>query len=106
MKVKVDTFLKGENLGGATSKSPVEATINSVKLIPAKELPYASDEDALQLNVTVNGEEFDWTPNKTSLRAIIKLYDDESDAWIGEKISLYSIEQSAFGKVQQIIYVA
>lgn len=106
MKVRVDTFLKGDHLGGATSKTPVEVKINSVKMVPAKDLPYESDEDALQLGVTVNAIEYDWTPNKTSLKSIIKAFGDESDDWVGKSVNVYSAEQVAFGKPQQVIYVA
>jgi hypothetical protein len=104
MKVRVDTFLKGENLGDATSKTPVTGTIKGVKLIAAKDLPYESENDAYQLSMVVKGEEYDWTPNKTSLKEIVRVFGDESDNWTDKTIGLYSVEQSAFGKVQQIVY--
>lgn len=104
MKVRVDSFLKGENLGGATSKTPVTAVIKGVKWIEAKDLPYESEDGAYQLSVIVNGVDYDWTPNKTSLRQIVAKHGDESDNWTDKEIGVYSVEQSAFGKVQQIVY--
>ena len=106
MKIVIDSFLKGENLGGATSKTPATAIIKGVRWVEAKDVPYdlGDAEGVYQLEVTVGGKDYDWSPNKTSLRQIVAKYGDESDAWTGKEIGLYSVEQNAFGKVQQIIY--
>ena len=104
MKVKVDSFLTAEVLGGATSKSPVEAEIVSVKFIEAADLPFKSEEGKYELRVSVNDEEYDWTANKTSLRAIVGAYGDESDNWAGKTVHLYSVEQNVSGQIKQVVY--
>ena len=43
--------------------------------------------------------------NKTSLRKIIEYWGDESDDWMGKKLSVKIIEQQAFGELKKIIYV-
>lgn len=104
MKVKVDTFLKAENLEGATSKKPIKGTILAVKFIEAKDLGFQSEEGKHELRVAVGGDEYDWMANKTSLRAIVAKYGDESDEWTNKEISLFSVEQSVAGEIKQVVY--
>ena len=104
MKVKVDSFLRAEDLNGATSKSPVEAEIVGAKFIEAKDLGFKSDEGRFELQVRIDGETFDWLANKTSLRAIVKTYGDESDEWSDKTIKMYSVEQNVGGEIKQVIY--
>ena len=107
MKVKVDSYLKAENLNGATMKSPLEAMIVSTKLIPAKDLNFKSEEDRWELRVSLGSEkieEYDWTPNKTSLREIIKAHGDESDAWAGKTVKLYSVTENVSGEMKEVVY--
>ena len=104
MKVKVDSFLSAAVLGDATSKSPVEAEILAVRFIEAADLPFTSEEGRYELRVSVNGDEYDWTANKTSLKAIVAAYGDESDDWVGKKVNLYSVEQNVAGQIKQVVY--
>jgi hypothetical protein len=106
MKVKVDTFLKAENLGEATKKNPMEGQIIGVIFKEASELGFASKEGRYELKVMVNAEEYDWLANKTSLRAIIAAYGEESDAWVGQKIKLYPLEQNVSGEIKQVVYAS
>jgi len=104
MKVKVDSFLTAAVLDGATSKTPVDGIIQSVKLIPKEELGFKSEEDKYELQVTVKGETYGWMANKTSLRAIVTKFGSESDLWKGKKISLYSMESNVAGEIRDVIY--
>ena len=104
MKVEVSSFLRAEDLNGATLENPVEVTVKELKLVPAQELAFPSDEDKYELTVELNGQPFDWLVNKTSLKAIITVYGSESDAWIGKKFSLFSTPQNVSGKMKQVIY--
>jgi len=104
VKVKIDTFLKAEDLLGATSKTPLDAVIVTATLIPAAELPFQSDEDKWELVVQIQGVNFEWLPNKTSLREFVKAYGDESDNWTDKPIKLYSVEQNVGGKIKQVVY--
>ena len=103
-KIKVDTFLKAEDLDGATSKAPMESEIVAMTLVPISELGFASDEDRWEIKVKVKEEEYDWLANKTSLRAFVAAFGDETDTWMGKKIKLYSVEQNVGGKIKQVVY--
>lgn len=106
MKVKTDTFLRGENLTGATSKSPIEVEILGVVWKLPSELAFKTQdgEGRFEIRVMVNGEEYDWLPNKTSLRSFVSVFGDESDNWIGKKIKMYSVEQNVSGEIKQVVY--
>ncbi len=104
MKVKIDSFLKAEDLDGATSKNPVEATIVSLKYIEPSDLKFQSEEGKFELKVSLNGEEYDWLANKTSLRSFSSAFGDESDNWIGKTIKMYAVEQNVGGKIKQVVY--
>ena len=104
MKIKVDTFLTAAALGGATSKTPVKGVIQSVKLIKKEDLGFKSEEDRHELKVLVNGEEYDWLANKTSLRTFIAKFGDDSDDWEGQEINLYSMESNVAGEIRDVIY--
>ncbi len=106
MKVKVDSFLKAENLEGATSKSPIAGVILSVKFIEAKELAFKSEEGRFELRVLVGDDEYDWMANKTSLKSIIAAFGDESDNWLKKEIKLYAVEQNVSGDIKQVVYAA
>lgn len=104
MKVKVDSFLSATVLGGASSKNPVEAEIVSVKFIEKDDLPFKSEEGRYELVVRFNDDEYSWTANKTSLKAIVAAYSDESDNWAGKTVHLYSVEQNVSGQIKQVVY--
>lgn len=106
MKVKVDSFLRAEDLNGATSKTPVEFDVLNVKFIKPEDLPFPSEDGKYEMKVGKNGEEFDWLVNKSSLRILCAAFGDESDAWVGKTIKLYSVEQKVGVNVKQVIYVA
>lgn len=104
MKIKVDTFLKAENLGGATSSAPVEGEIKGVIFKAAEDLGFKSEEGRHELRVLINGEEYDWLANKTSLRTLISAFGDDSDAWVGKKAKFYSLEQNVGGEIKKVVY--
>ena len=104
MKIKIDSFLKAEDLNGATSKAPVEGKIVDVRLVPADELGFKSEEDRYELKVELNGQTHEWLANKTSLRVFEKAFGDDSDNWLDKTIKLYSVEQNVSGKIKDVIY--
>lgn len=103
-KVRVDNVLRAELLGGATRTTPAVATIVSVKLILAADLPFQSEDDKWEVTVSLNDEEFVWLPNKTTLKSFIAAWGDESDDWAGKTIGLYSLSQPVSGKVKEVVY--
>src|SRR3990167_1855080 len=103
-KVTLDNFLRAEVLEGATKKEPKDGVIKEVNLIAAGDLAFQSDTDRWELTVEVDGEPFTWLANKTSLKAIIAAYGDESDDWTEKKIKLYVLSQNVKGEVRDICY--
>lgn len=104
MKVKIDSFLRAETLGGATIKEPKTAKVVNLKIVLASELPFKSEEDKYELTVELGGELYTWFPNKTSLRAIVTAHGDESDNWVGKELKLYSVTQNVSGEMKEVIY--
>lgn len=103
-KVRVDNVLRAELLGGATKAAPAAATIVSVRLIPAAELPFKSEDDKWEVTVLFNDEELNWFPNKTTLKSFIAAWGDESDDWSGKTMGLYSLTQNVGGEIKNVIY--
>ena len=69
-------------------------------------LPTDPDKERFQMTVELpNLERKKMSANKTSLRKIIEYWGDESNDWIGKKLSVKIIEQQAFGELKKIIYV-
>ncbi len=104
MKVKVDSFLRAESINNATSATPAEGIIKGFKVVDADDLGFKSDSDRNELTVLVDGEEYQWLPNKTSLRAIIAAYGDESNDWAEKPIKLYAVDQNVSGQMKKVVY--
>jgi hypothetical protein len=104
MKVKVDSILRAENLVGGTPEKPIKGLISFVAFIEAKDLGFKSEEGRYEVTVNINGEEWDWMPNKTSLKVLIKEFGDESDKWDGKTIGLYALDQSVAGELKKVTY--
>jgi len=106
MKVKLDSFLKAENLGNATPKAPQEAVIKTVKFIEPEDLKFKSEEGRYELSVDFGEEEYLWMANKTSLRVFLKEWGDESSEWIDKKIGLYALSQNVSGEMKEVVYAS
>lgn len=108
-KVTVDNLINGDTpeLKDATKKAPVEGTIKKVELIPAEDLPEQFEDrenDRWEVTVAIGERELKWLPNKTSLKAIIAAYGDESDDWTGKKIGLFVVDQAVRGEMKRVPY--
>lgn len=104
MKLVLDNFLKPALLGDATKEKPVIAVVKKVQLKTPADLRFETDEDKHELTLELNGEIKTWLANKTSLRAIMEVFGDETDKWIGKKISLWTIHQNVKGKLTRATY--
>jgi UDP-glucose 4-epimerase len=109
MKVKVDNNINGETpaLKGSTKDNPVKAIIKKVELVAAEDLPEQFDnreDDRYQLVVTLGEDMLKWMPNKTSLKSIIAVLGDESDAWLDKEIGIFLIDQNVSGKMKKVAY--
>lgn len=52
-----------------------------------------------------NGKIRDWIPNKTSLKKLIELYDDDTDKWLGKKATFEIVKQNVRGEMKDVIFV-
>lgn len=104
MKITLDNFLRAEVLEGATKKDPKEGIIKEVNLIAASDLAFESETDRYELTVEVEGEQYTWLANKTSMKEFVKAWTDESDEWIDKEIQLYSLSQNVRGEIRDVVY--
>jgi hypothetical protein len=51
-----------------------------------------------------NGQMKTWTPNKTSIRALAKVFGDDMDSWIGKKVQLTISKQNVRGEMKDVLY--
>jgi len=47
-----------------------------------------------------------WTPNKTSLRALAKVFGDDADFWVGKRVKITVSKQNVRGKMIDVLYGA
>lgn len=47
----------------------------------------------------------DWIPNKTSIKRLIELYDDDTDKWIGKKATFEIVKQNVRGEMKDVVFV-
>ena len=60
---------------------------------------------SVAFTVEIEGREFSYRPNKTSIRIIgKKLGSMDSAIWVGKEIGLYSIQQIVNGKTKKAIF--
>ncbi|KKM26155.1 hypothetical protein LCGC14_1587640 [marine sediment metagenome] len=48
----------------------------------------------------------DWIPNKTSIKKLVGMWDDNTDAWIGKTAKFELAKQNVRGEMKDIIFVA
>lgn len=64
------------------------------------------EEKRLYMKIQLSdGNELDYYPNKTSIKAMAKLEGFEMDHWIGKVFEFYTNKQNAFGKKLVVLYV-
>lgn len=51
-----------------------------------------------------NGKSKIWTPNKTTLKRMAKVFGDDADTWIGQKVRLEIVKQNVRGEMRDVIY--
>jgi len=53
-----------------------------------------------------NGKVRDWIPNKTSIKKLVSMWDDDTDKWIGKVAKFKLSEQNVRGEMKDIIFIA
>lgn len=104
MQIDIDIFLSPEVLGDADKLNPAVGIIKVVNIREAASLPFESQSDRYELLVELNGIEYNWFANKTSLRALTVKHGRASENWVGKKIRLWTVEQNVQGKMRKVIY--
>jgi len=51
-----------------------------------------------------NGKTKIWTPNKTTLKKLAKIFGDDSDTWIGKRVKLSVAKQNVHGEMRDVLY--
>jgi len=105
--MKVDTgdiYLTADELEGATQKNPKPAVIKGIEKKKAEDLPFESKTDRYQIAVEMDGEQYKWLANKTSLRKLAKKYGTESENWIDKTVNLWTAQQNVGGVMKDVIY--
>ncbi len=57
----------------------------------------------LNLGISLNGRELIYTPGKTALRALQKVWGLDSKAWVGKKASVDFIKMNSFGELKNVL---
>ena len=73
-----------------------------------KEMPQQGGEDVKKLVLPIklsNGKVRDWIPNKTSLKKLIELYDDDTEKWLGKNATFEIVKQNVRGEMKDVIFV-
>lgn len=104
MKIETDIYLTADELEGATQKNPKVAVIKSIEKKKAEDLPFESKTDRYEIVVEIEGEQYKWLANKTSIRKLAKKYGTESENWIGKTVNLWTAQQNVGGAMKNVIY--
>jgi hypothetical protein len=104
MKIETDIYLTADELEGATQKTPKLAVIKGIEKKKAEDLPFESKTDRYEIVVEIEGEQYKWLANKTSVRKLAKKYTTESENWIGKKVNLWIAQQNVGGAMKNVIY--
>jgi hypothetical protein len=91
-------FLKADDLNG----KPVTLTISNVEM---ESLGQGKDKES-KLIVQFKGTEKKLVCNKTNANTIGKLYGDDTDAWLGQRITIKPMEVEFQGEMKLAIRVS
>lgn len=97
-KVFPSKYVAAADLNG----KPVTLTVKSITL---EEMVTHKDERVKKPVVWFERATKGFVMNVTNARTIADLYGDETDAWVGKRITIYPTRVPAFGKMQDCIRV-
>ena len=104
MKLEIDLYLTPDELENTTRQNPKTGIIKTINKKKADELPFESKIDRYEIGIEMEGEEYKWLPNKTSIRRLAKKFGRNSiEDWIGKKVKLYRTEQNIRGEVKGVV---
>lgn len=87
----------------AVKSGDVIEIIEKARYVSAEEATYGRS--YLEISVKLpNGNTKIWTPNKTTLKKLAKVFGDDTDNWIGKPVKLIVIKQNVRGEMRDVIY--
>lgn len=109
VKINIPIFLQGPMIH-SDKETPVRAIIKGAEFLEEDELGFKLKNEKLtgkyQLMIEIENTTYAWTANDTSLRNFITAWGQDSDAWIGREIVLWTKSQDVFGAIKEVIYGA
>jgi len=101
-------YLSGEEVIELTKGGPLIATIiGKGEIVEYKKQVEGKEkvDRKIQICVSLPGEEERfWSPNQTSMRAIIAKYGSDTEGWEGKNIKLKAVEQNVSGTFKKVVY--
>lgn len=58
---------------------------------------------ALNIDVLLNGRELIWTPGKTAMRAVQKVWGMDTKDWIGHKAQVDFVKMNSYGELKDVL---
>jgi len=86
-------YLKAENLKGG----------EIIEILAMGEVAEIQNKDGktksvLNYRVSVDGKEFEWTPNKTNGQQLMEAWGEDDEKWVGKKFQVEIVKTISFGK--------
>jgi hypothetical protein len=101
-------YLSGDEVIEMSKAGPLVATIvGQGEIVEYKKQVDGKEkiDRRIQICVELPGEEQRfWSPNQTSMRAIIAKYGSSTEAWEGKSIKLKAVEQNVSGTFKKVVY--
>ena len=85
-----------------------DKTFTIMKAGTYKEMKQSDGTEAKKLVLPIrlsNEKVRDWIPNKTSLKKLIELYDDDTEKWLGKKAEFEIVKQNVRSEMKDVIFV-
>lgn len=95
----LDEFLHGDTV----ENGAIVEIVGKAIFVSAEDSTF--DRPYLQILVKLpNGKQKIWTPNKTSLRNLAKVFGDDTDLWAGKRAKITVAKQNVRGEMRDVIY--
>jgi len=95
----MDEYLKAAHV----SDGDVVEIAGKPRLVTADESVF--ERAYLELPVKLaNGKTKIWTPNRTTLRELAKVFGDDADTWVGKRVKITISRQNVRGKMTDVVY--
>lgn len=108
VKLELGNYLKSAEVLELTKDGP--AKIKFVTAGEYKDMKYEDSGDnksVFHIEVELpDKEKRTWTPNYTTMKAIAKMYGDQTDQWVDKTVLIYTVKQKVFEKMRDVIYLS